>query len=291
MLWFPPGKVPVLTQITAVAGQAGQWLSAVPLVMILIDQGWTPAFLAVAAVCFLAWLLNVIAVRDAPPGIVVTSRGSGGVFAGVREVMAMPAAQLAFFVHMLGASAPIAFTMMWGFPYLTSAQGQSDAQAGILFTILVISSMVIGPFVGMLTRRFASWRVWLALIIVAIAAVVWAAVLIWPGSAPHWLLVLLLIMMGATPPASNIAFDINRSYVPAHRIGTATGVAIVGGFSAGLFVVAAIGVLLGFLGGPNPSPDDFRIAMSSQLLVWVFAAIMVVRTRRRVLDSYPDAEE
>lgn len=77
MLWFPASKVPVLTQITAVAGQAGQWLSAVPLVMILNDRGWTPAFLTVAAACFIAGLLDVIVVRDAPPGVVVTSRGSG----------------------------------------------------------------------------------------------------------------------------------------------------------------------------------------------------------------------
>lgn len=75
---------------------------------------------------------------------VLTSRGSGGVFAGVGEVIRMPAAQLGFFVHMLSASAPIAFTLMWGFPYLTQAQGQSDAQAGALLTIMVVSSMATG---------------------------------------------------------------------------------------------------------------------------------------------------
>ncbi len=144
IFWFPPSKVAVLTQITAVAGQAGQWLSAVPLVMVLNNRGWTPGFVMVAAACLLALVLDLVFVRDAPPGIVVTSRGSGGVFAGVGEVLRMPAAQLGFFVHMLSASAPIAFTLMWGLPYLTQAQGQSDAQAGALLTIMVVSSMATG---------------------------------------------------------------------------------------------------------------------------------------------------
>ena len=291
LLWFPPRKIPVLTQVTAAAGQAGQWLSAVPLVMILSNWGWTTAFLTVAASCFVGLLIAVLVVRDAPPGLVVTSRGSGGLFAGVGEVLAMPAAQLAFFIHMLAASAPIAFTFLWGFPYLTQAQGLTDAQAGSLFTVFVIASMIVGPLTGMLTRRFAARRTFLALGIVGLSAVVWTSALVWPGYAPHWLLVLLLITIGADAPASNIAFDINRSHVPAHRIGTATGVTIVGGFSAGLVVVAAIGVLLSILGGPNPSADDFRVAMSAQLVVWVYAGIMVIRKRRQLLRSLPSADE
>jgi len=55
--------------------------------------------------------------------------------------------------------------------------------------------------------------------------------------------------------------------------------------------VGAVGVLLSILGGSNPSSDDFRIAMSSQLLVWIYAAIMVVRKRREVLRVYPGARE
>ncbi len=50
-------------------------------------------------------------------------------------------------------------------------------------------------------------------------------------------------------------------------------------------------MLLSILGGSDPSPDNFRIAMSSQLLVWIYAAIMVVRKRREVLRVYPGARE
>ena len=47
-VWFAARQVPLLTQISSVAGQLGQWASAVPLVRILADFGWTPAFLVVA---------------------------------------------------------------------------------------------------------------------------------------------------------------------------------------------------------------------------------------------------
>ena len=285
--WFPPRQVAVLTQLTAVMGQVGQWLSAVPLVWILNNHGWMPAFLTVAGACLLGCLIDVLVVRDAPRGVDVTSHGSGGAFAGVREVIAMPAAQLGFFVHMISASAPLMFTFMWGFPYLTQAQGLSDAQAGNVLTIMVIGGIIIGPLMGLATRRSQHRRVFLVLGVAGATAVIWTLMLVWPGSAPTWLLVTLAIALAACPPASNIAFDINRSYVPGNRLGTATGVVIVGGFLAALFTVAAIGAILSVLGGGDPSPDDFRIAMSTQLIVWVVAGVMVVRKRRQVLRENP----
>lgn len=40
--WFPARRVPIMTQATALTGQLGQILSAVPLVALLHGPGWTP---------------------------------------------------------------------------------------------------------------------------------------------------------------------------------------------------------------------------------------------------------
>jgi len=50
------------------------------------------------------------------------------------------------------------------------------------------------------------------------------------------LLVLLMISLASCFPASNIGFDINRSFVPPHRMGIGSGLVIVGGFIAGYTV-------------------------------------------------------
>lgn len=288
--WFPARQVPVLTQITAVCGQIGQWASAVPLVWLLGQHGWTPAFLTVAGACLAGVLVDLLVVRDTRPGSPVSVRGNGGGFAGVREVIALPAAQLGFFLHMATAFAPLVFSFMWGFPYLTKAQDLSDAEAGQLFTVMVVAGVVIGPAMGVLTRKFAEKRIFLALVVVGLTVVVWSVALVWPGTAPMPLLVSLVIVLAADFPASNIAFDINRSYIPGHRLGTATGLVIVGGFLAALIDIAVIGAILSLLGGHDPGPNAFRVAMATQLVVWVFATVMVLRKRRQLIATNPLAD-
>jgi ABC-2 type transport system permease protein len=57
--WFPGSRVPLLTQLTGITGQVGQILSAIPLVRLLHGPGWTPTYLAAAALGVLAqaaWL-------------------------------------------------------------------------------------------------------------------------------------------------------------------------------------------------------------------------------------------
>ncbi|WP_341856489.1 MFS transporter [Brachybacterium sp. GPGPB12] len=55
--WFPPGRVPPLTQLTGILGQVGQILSAVPFVAVLSVAGWTPAFSSAAALSAIAAVL------------------------------------------------------------------------------------------------------------------------------------------------------------------------------------------------------------------------------------------
>lgn len=283
-VWFAAKHVPLLTQICSVTGQAGQWASAVPLVMILARFGWTPAFLTVAATVGIAFLLSALVIRDAPPGQPrPTSAGHpGGLLAGLREVIKMPGAQLGFFTHMATATTPLIFTFMWGFPFLTQAQGLTGGQAGGLLTVMVLAGIIIGPLMGILTRRFLAHRIEIVLIVLGATVLVWAAILLWPGRAPMWLLGLLMVMLATDFPASNIGFDFNRSYVPVHRMGAGSGMVIVGGFLAALIGIGMIGAVLTLVGGANPGPDAFRVAMATQAVLWIFATVMLLRTRRRV---------
>lgn len=281
--WFAPGHVPLLTQISSVSGQLGQWASAVPLVRILTNAGWTPAFLTVAGACAVGTVLNLLFVRDAPPGAApIVGSGPDGL-AGLREVISMPGAQLGFFLHMSTSYFPLIFSFMWGFPFLTRGQGLSDERAGQLFTVFVAAGILIGPLMGVLTQRFPQRRTYLALSASALAVVAWAAVLTWPGSAPIGLLGVLVVCLAACFPASNIAFDMNRTFVPAHRMGAGSGLVIVGGFLAALVEIAVIGAVLSVVGGRDPAPNAFRAAMATQIVPWLFAVTMVLRTRRRLL--------
>jgi len=171
------------------------------------------------------------------------------------------------------------FSLLWGVPYLVSAQGLSPAEAGGLVTLFVISAILIGPVIGLLTGRHPLRRSWLVLGIVAADVTVWTAVLALDGPAPRWLLVVLVVVLAAGGPGSVVGFDIARTSNPSPNLGVAQSIVNLGGFLASLTVLATMGAVLDALGGFTP--EAFRVAWLLQYPVWLFAVVGIVVTRRK----------
>ena len=110
-------------------------------------------------------------------------------------------------------------------------------------------------------------------------------VLLWPGRAPLWILVVLVVVTAVGGPGSMVGFDLARTFNPPTRVGSATGIVNVGGFFASLSTVTLIGVILDIVapGGPSTyTADSFRAAMSVQYVVWAIGVVQIVRYRRLV---------
>lgn len=177
------------------------------------------------------------------------------------------------------------FALMWGYPFLLRGLGYPLPVASGLFTVMVIAGIPAGPLIGLLSRRAPLQRTNLALLSSLLAAVPWLAVLLWPGPAPVWLMAIVVAGIAAAGPGSGIGFDVARASNPLHRIGTATGIVIVGGFFAGLVNILVVGVVLDLAGGYTL--DAFRWAMSTQFVFWVVGVIGAyqARAQARRLDS------
>jgi MFS family permease len=171
------------------------------------------------------------------------------------------------------------FSLLWGVPYLVSAQGRSPAEAGGLVSLFVVCAILIGPVIGVLTARHPMRRSWLVLSIVAANVTVWTAVLATPAPAPRWLLVVLVVVLAAGGPGSVVGFDIARTSNPAPNLGVAQSIVNLGGFLASLLVLATMGAVLDALGGFTP--EAFRVAWLVQYPVWLLATVGVVTTRRK----------
>jgi MFS family permease len=279
--WFSARRVPLVTQFTGILGQLGQVLSAVPFLALLHALGWSPAFTAAAATSLLGVALTLAVVRNGPAGTwrpapAVPVRAIAG---QIQEVWQRPGTRLGFFGHMGTQFSMMVFSVLWGVPYLVSAQGLSPAAAGGLVTLFVASAILIGPVIGVLTGRHPLRRSWLVLGIVAADVAVWSAVLALPGPAPRWLLVVLVIVLAAGGPGSVVGFDIARTSNPSSNLGLAQSIVNLGGFLASLLVLATMGALLDALGGFTP--EAFRVAWLVQYPVWLFAVVGVVVTRRK----------
>ncbi|MGA9871261.1 MAG: MFS transporter, partial [Rhodococcus sp. (in: high G+C Gram-positive bacteria)] len=267
--WFSPRRVPIVSQLTGLLGQTGQILSAVPFLMVLHSSGWTFAFASAASLGLVAFVLALALIRDTPPGVEVLMAPTSmrETLGTIGRVWKRPGTRLGFFSHMGTQFSITVFALLWGIPYLTSAQGLSAAAAGTLLSLSVVSAVVFGIGLGILTGRYPMRRSWLVLSIMVSNAVMWGIVLALPGPAPLWLLVILVVVVSVGGPGGVIGFDYARTFNPSANLGTAQGMVNVGGFLASLLVIAAIGGILQAMGGYTV--EAFRVAMLAQYPVWV----------------------
>jgi sugar phosphate permease len=70
--WFPPRRNPIFTAWTALLGQCGALVAAIPLARSLESFGWTKTFALSATVGLVLGLLVILIVRDVPPDTSIT---------------------------------------------------------------------------------------------------------------------------------------------------------------------------------------------------------------------------
>lgn len=283
--WFPARRVPLLQQMTGLMGQLGQIASVGALLPIIGLSGWRPTFMFAAGVSFVMAVVVHLGIRDVPEGM-DRARSVGKLRELPRQladVARHPATTLGFWIHLTGGFAANTFVMMWGIPFLVVAQGLSEGMASALFILTAVIGGIFGPVIGWLTGRHPLRRSTLALLVIFANIVCWTAVLFWPGPAPLWMLLLLVVATAAGGPGTAIGLDFTRTNLPAHRLGAANGIVITGSFSASTFAILAIGVLVDLMsGGGQYTGQQLRWAMMVQLPIFAVGLVGIFLSRRKL---------
>lgn len=294
-LWFPSRRAAVITQVTGLVGQLGALVAAGPLAAALHDWGWTASFLTASLAGVVFGVALILVVKDSPYlSAAQTQVRLRAVTKAVRAAWAHPGTKLGLWCHFTSQFSATVFALIWGFPFLTAGEGLSTGLASTLLSVMVVSSSIAGPIIGMFSARFPYRRSLSVLWIVAAMAVVWTAVLLWPGPAPLGLLLLLVVVIAVGGPGSVVGFDLARTFNPPSRIGSATGIVNVGGFTASLSTIWLIGVVLDKVNPGGASAytlDGFRAAMCVQYLVWAIGVVMILWLRRKtraIVDTDDD---
>jgi MFS family permease len=293
--WFPPVRSPLVTAFTAMLGQCGALVAAIPLSRALSTYGWTPTFVASASVGVVLGLLTVLLVRDVPPGAppARSVKDVRTVGRDLRLAWRDPGTRLGLWSHFTTQFAANVMGLLWGFPFFVHAQHRSETEAGALLTLLVVVFIVGGPLIGGYIGRHPWQRSTVVLGIVAAMATTWTVTLLWSGDAPTWLLCVLVVTTGLGGPGSMIAFDLARTFAPASRLGQASGIVNVGGFTASLLAVLGIGLVLDAV-TPGASTDysasAYKWAMCVQYVGWVVGGFLVWRYRYRARAHLADTQ-
>lgn len=286
--WFPPQRAGRITTVVGPVNQLGFIVSAVALASVLAAAGWTPSFLFAAGGSVLSAGLALAVLRDSPQGRpprVPLGRALAVAARDIREAWAEPGTRLAFWLGFPTLFTGMMFGVMWGYPFLVIGQGLSPGVAGILMTVLAVSGLGYGLTIGTVMARHPFYRSRIGIGLVCLAAAVWAVVLLWPGPAPLWLLVVLVLVLPPTSVAAITSFDFARTFNPPKRLGSAIGLVNVGGFAGTLLAVLAIGLVLQLVtpaGSTDYSLTAFKWAFSTQYLLWALGIVQTLRYRRRV---------
>ena len=290
--WFPARRIPLITQLTGTLGQLGSVLAAIPMTWALGHLGWTKAYLIAASLGVALAIAVLLVLHDSPTHRHL--RGPAMSWPAVRSSLAAswshPGTRLGFWMHFSTQFSSTALALLWGYPFFVKGEHQSSSTAGVLLTVMVFAVMAAGPTLGWLVGSHPWHRSTMVLSIVTAIVSVWTVVLLWPGLAPTWLLVVLVVIVGIGGPASMIGFDVGRTSNPHERLASASGIINQGGFLASLVLVIVIGIVLDWRtpgSGSDYTPSAFKWAMSTQYFIWALGLVQVYRYRvrtRRVVD-------
>jgi sugar phosphate permease len=286
-VWFLVRQAPLVTQLTGLVGQMGAIVTAAPLAFLLDRLGWTRAFATVSSIGVVLLVAVAVLVKDSPyrsDGVVQVKLRA--LARSVRILWGNPGTRLGMWSHFTSQFAATVFTLLWGYPFLVQGLGWSEAAASTLLMAMTAWAVVSGLVLARLVSRLPYWRSWIVITVVAGMVVPWTAVLLWPGVAPAWVVVVMAFTTATGGPAAMVGFDLARTFTPVAAIGRANGLVNVGGFTASLLTMALIGIVLDLAepGGMDAyTLDDYRLALSVQYLFWGLGVVQILRYRRRGL--------
>ena len=229
--------------------------------------------------------------RDAPAGTPLRLRQTAqwDMWGSVRRAWARPGVRLGFWCHFTVQFSGMLFVLIWGYPFLAQGQGLDAGTAGSLLASMVPTGILIGLALGRLSAISPHRRLQLVSACLALTIGMWSVVLAWPGRAPLWLLVLLVLVLASNVPASMVGLDITRSNSPGD-LGVATGLTNAGGFVAALIAIFLIGTILDLASaGSGATIGDYQIAMAAQYVVWLAGLFLLMRARMAVRRASPSS--
>lgn len=256
--WFSDTRASLFQQLAANVGQLGQVLSAIPFHFLLKQIGWTPAFALLASLSLLACLLGIGFTSE---GVIHQKKiNLAESLAQVRTNLRDPATRVGFWVHFTLQSTGSSFILLWGYPFLVRAEGLAPESASLILTSFVFIGFIVGPIFGTLGGRFPNRRSNLVIAGTALILAAWSVLIASSEPLPFWALLALVLIIATGGPASMMAFDYSRRFVPTHRMGSANGIINMGGFVAAFVLMFLVGIGLDASLELNIASQQFSLA-------------------------------
>ena len=289
--WFPSGRFAMMSGLGLFMGNIGALVAQVPLRLAVERFGWRGVIIASAIVVLLIAALAWAFVRNDPqedgyashaPEVLqsTTHLSLWTLLKGFRHVFAYRNTWLIFVAQGGFVGSILAFTGLWGPPYLRARFGVPPTTAAAICSVMIVCWAVASPLCGHCSDKIKR-RKPIYVTGAAVAACGWAVLFFVPG-LPLATFVAAAAVTAFACGAVIIGFAYAKESVPVHFLGTISGATNVGNMLGPMILQPAIGRVLDarwsgeVVNGLRVySPEAFR---SGFLLIVAWASLTVVLT-------------
>ncbi len=251
--WFPSRRFAMLSGLGLFFGNMGALTAQVPLRLAIQHFGWRSVIFVSAAVVLLIGVLATFFVKDDPIEDNYLSFAHAEVqrndvkiwelLKGFKTIFGYGNTWLIFFAQGGLVGSMIAFTGLWGTPYLRIRYGLPTTRAALVCSVMTVCWAVSSPLCGALSDRIGR-RKPLYVAGCAIAAVGWASMIYIPDLAlPVFIAIAALTSMCSGAVVLGFAFA--KESVPIKFLGTISGTTNIGNMIGPMLLQPGIGWLVG----------------------------------------------
>ncbi len=250
--WFPARKFAMLSGLGLFFGNIGALTAQVPLRIAIQHFGWRAVVFASAGVVLTVGLLALLYVKNDPVDEGYTSYAPLEVqrshlstlelVKGFKKIFAYRNTWLIFFAQGGLVGSILAFTGLWGAPFLRARYQLLPTRAAAVCSVMIVCWAISSPICGTLSDRLGRRKpIYLAGCI--LAALGWSA-MFYIRDLPLSLFIVVAALTSVCSGAVVLGFAYSKESVPAQYLGTISGTTNFGNMIGPTFLQPLIGWVL-----------------------------------------------
>ncbi|MAL41459.1 MFS transporter [Thalassospira sp.] len=256
--WTSPEKFAAASGLIVSFSLLGVLASATPLAALVETHGWRTVYYGLAGLSTLAVMLDLLFVRDTPPGYQADVQKGETVFEALKGMVSVwKNRQVWLLSGVAFFSYPAILTVrgLWGGPYLHDVFGLSAVEVGNILLLMTIGMILGPPTYGQLSRKLPTKTHGL----IVFAVLLGAATCLLQAFIGPWgtgIAAALMLLHGFLGSSATLSYAASRQAVPERQIGRALTTVNLATF-AGLFVLQGLaGLIIGQF--EDGAPDGYR---------------------------------